>query len=113
MTGTSTDDLTASAILPHSFGSSMSEAPEPALMTFPAGHPMLMSTNASSGFSPRAAREPSAMASGSEPKIWTPVTCPGHDRTNLADSTGLWTSPWAETISVTAIPAPNPSMNVR
>ena len=112
VTGISTASLTVFTILPHRSGSSISADPAPALMTFFTGHPMFTSTNDVLGSSSNAAVAPLAIISASPPKSWTPVGDTPDPLTNLFDSSGLNTSPAADTISVTEAPAPNPSMNV-
>ena len=73
VTGTGTADATASVIRQASAGSSSRWAPAPVFVTFRTGQPKFMSTTSA----PAAAtmRAASAIAPGSEPKIWIASGC--------------------------------------
>ena len=83
VTGTSTALTTASTIFPASSGVRIRPQPSPLFATLGMGQPMLMSRKSQPEIS-SASRAPSAMVSGSLPKICAPQTLPGFFRSSFA-----------------------------
>ena len=112
VTGTSTALTTLETIWPASSGVRIRPHPSPELAIFGMGQPMLMSMKSQPEIS-NASLAPSAMVSGSLPKICAPQMLPSFFRRSLALFLSLYTSAREETISVTVTPAPNRAQIVR
>ena len=68
-------------------GSANSAAPAPVLQIFATGHPMLMSISAAPCAS--AARAASAIAAGTDPNSWIPVSCSAGIQAQHVDRAGV------------------------